>query len=135
MQKPDFSGLWRFNPARSVLQTPPPDATVFIIEHDEPRLHISRTHVAGGTQDTFTIDLMTDGREVRLEHRGAQLSARAFWDDEILAFDTTLVRGGEEGANTVRYALAPDRKSFVAQERFRSRSLNYDNTWVMDKVP
>jgi hypothetical protein len=52
--KPNFSGTWRFNPAKSALQISPPDATVFVIEHREPALRVARTHITGGKSDTFT---------------------------------------------------------------------------------
>lgn len=44
------------------------------------------------------------------------------------------MRAGEAATNIVRYTLSTDHKSFVADERFRSASLNYDNVWIMDKV-
>ena len=132
--KPDFTGTWRLSHARSVLQIPAPDSTVFVIEHREPALRISRTHVVGAKQDTFSLDLTTDGQEVSLEHEGLRLHARAYWDGDRLAFDTRLVRAGEEGTNVVRYSLSGDGHALVAEERFRSASLNYDNIWVLDRV-
>jgi len=134
MPKPDFTGTWRFNRAKSALQIPAPDATLFVIEHREPSLRISRTHILGETQNTFSLDLTTDGQEVSVSRDDAQLHARAYWDDDTLVFDTRLIRGGEEATNAVRYVLSTDRLSFVAQERFRSASLNYDNVWMMDRV-
>jgi len=134
MPKPNFSGTWRFNPGKSVLQIMPPDSTLFVIDHREPLLRISRTHVVGGESDTFTLDLTTDGREVTLERGDLRLRARAHWDDATLVFDTKVIRSGEEGANLVRYGLAPNLESLIAEERFRSKTLNYDNTWVLDKV-
>ena len=35
-QKPNFSGTWKFNPAKSKLQIPPPDSGVFRIDSQEP---------------------------------------------------------------------------------------------------
>ena len=42
-------------------------------------------------------------------------------------------RGEPPGANVVRYQLAADRISFVAEERFRSAAMNYDDLWVMER--
>jgi hypothetical protein len=116
LAKPDFSGTWRFDPGKSALQIPAPDATVFVIEHREPALRITRTHVSGGKSDTFTLDLTTDGKEVALMRGGLRLRARAYWDGEVLVFDSKVARGGVEGTNVVRYAL------------------DYDNRWVMEKA-
>lgn len=53
---------------------------------------------------------------------------------ETLVFDAHVTRGADEGTNTVRYTLAADGRSFVAEEHFRSTALNYDNRWVLDRV-
>jgi hypothetical protein len=134
MPKPDFSGTWKFNPGKSLLQIPPPDSTLFVIEHREPLLRITRTHTVGDKSDTFTLDLTTDGKEVSLDRDDLRLRARAYWDEETLAFDSKIIRGGEEASNFVRYRLASDRSSFVAEERFRSKHLSYDNRWVLDRA-
>jgi hypothetical protein len=134
MTKPDFSGTWVFDPGRSRLEIAAPDATTFVVEHREPMLRISRTHVAGDRSDTFSLDLTTDGREVVVDRDGLSMHARAFWNGDILVFETRLVGAGEEGTNVVRYKLAQDRNSFVAEERFRSRQLNYDNRWFMGRA-
>jgi hypothetical protein len=131
--RPNFSGTWKWNPAKSVLQITGPDSTVFVIDHREPFLRISRTHVASGKRDSFTIDLTTDNTQVVLDREGTQLRARAYWKDTTLVFDTKIIREGEEASNTVRYSLDVAGVSFVAAERYRSRTLNYDNRWVLDK--
>lgn len=134
MPKPDFTGTWTWVPAQSRLQIPPPDATVFVITHQEPRFSFTRTHSAGDARDTFSLDLTTDGHPIRVERGGLELRGRAYWDGDALVFDTTLVRAGEEGTNVVRYTLPGDRRTLVAEECFRSRSLNYDNLWTFERA-
>jgi hypothetical protein len=116
------------------LAIPPPDATVFVIDHQEPRFSICRTHVVGDTRDTFSLDLTTDGQPIAVERSGVQLRGRAYWDGDALVFDTTVVRTGEEATNAVRYALSADRGSLLAEERFRSAALNYDNRWLFERA-
>ena len=89
--------------------------------------------MVGETSDTFALELTTDGREVAAERANVQIRARAYWEGDTLVFDTTLVRGGEDATNVVRYNLADTLDSFIAEEHFRSKSLNYDNIWVLDK--
>jgi len=119
---------------KSTLQIPAPDDTLFVVDHREPSLRISRTHTIGEKQDTFSLELTTDGHGVSVTRDDVHLHANAHWDHDTLVFDTRLVRGGEEATNVVRYRLAADRLSFVAEERFRSASLNYDNIWIMEKA-
>ncbi|MEW6732759.1 MAG: hypothetical protein AB1489_15645 [Acidobacteriota bacterium] len=133
MSKPNFTGVWKFNPTKSVLQIPAPDSTIFLIEHQEPVLHISRTHIVGEKSDTFTLDLTTDGKEVILDLDDLWVQARTYWDGEILVFDTNLVRAGKEATNLVRYKLADTLDMLIAEERLQSKELSYNNIWVLDK--
>jgi hypothetical protein len=134
LPKPNFTGTWTWVPARSVLEIPAPDATVFVIEHQEPLLKIHRTHVVGDRRDTFSVDLTTDGQSISIETGGLQLHGRAYWDGDALVFDTTIVRAGEEATNVVRYTLSGDQRTLVANERLRSLSQNHHNLWVFERV-
>lgn len=131
--RPDFTGTWTFNPARSTLQIQAPDKSVFVIDHRDPVLRFSRTHTASEVDDTFTIDLSTDGQETAVDRDGMQVLARAYWDGDTLVFDSRLTRSGEEATNVVRYTLSGDWQTIVARERLRSASINYDNVWVLEK--
>ena len=133
MAKPDFTGTWRFNAAKSALQIPAPDENTFVVDHRDPILRLARSYVMGATRDTFGIDLTTDGRETTMDRGDVQVRARAFWEGDVLAFESTVTRGGVTGTNAVRYEMAADRRSFVARERFRSEPMDYDNVWWMDR--
>ncbi len=133
MPKPDFSGTWTFNRARSVLQIPPPDSSIFVVTHREPNFRLSRTHVYGGKSDTFTLDLVTDGREIPFAHGELKTVCRAFWEGDVLMFDSHLVKDEEHATNTVRYTLSAESNTMIAQERFRSERLNYDNMWILER--
>ena len=129
----DFTGTWVFNSSKSVLQIPSPDSTVFVIDHREPLLLLSRTHVIHGKSDTFELSLTTDGKEVVGQHGGLYLRSRVNWDGESLIFETHITQGENVGTNTVRYTLSAAGDVLVAEERLRSRNLNYDNRWILDK--
>jgi len=133
MQKPNFTGTWKFNPSKSLLQIPAPDSTIFVVEHMEPVFRLSRTHVVGDKSDTFALDLTTDGTEVDIVRGDLRLRARVYWEGETLVFDSHVVRGGEDASNIVRYKLAGTLDSLVAEERFRSKSLCYDNIWLLER--
>ena len=134
MHKPNFSGTWRFNPATSALQIPAPDSTMFVVDHREPLLLISRTHIVGERRDTFSLALTTDCQEVLVDRDDLRLRCRAYWDVDALVFDSELIRAGVEATNVVRYALTNGGKTLRAEEQFRSSSLNYENLWILDRV-
>jgi len=134
-QKPDFSGVWKFNPEKSKLQIPAPTSSSFVVDHKEPRFHLSRTHVYDGKPDTWSIDLTTDGKEVIQQTGDRTLHARLYWEGNQLVFDSKIVLKDREASNIVKYQVSPDRKVFKAYESFRGPKLKYDNIWVFDKEP
>lgn len=85
-QRPNFSGVWRYNPEKSTLQIPPPTSTTLCIDHREPDFHLSRTHVFGGKSDTWSIHLTTDGKEVVLKEEDRTLHSRSYWEGNKLVF-------------------------------------------------
>ncbi len=131
--KPDFSGVWKFNAQKSKLQTLVPESGVFRIDHKEPAFHLSRTFVNKGKEDTWGIDLTTDGKEVVQQGEEETVRARLTWEGNDLIFDSTIIRGNREASNVVRYHLSDDGKIFTATERFRGPRFKYDNLWVFDK--
>jgi len=132
-QRPNFSGVWKFNPAKSKLQIPSPTASVFRIDHKEPDFDLSRTHTYGEKSDTWGIHLTTDGKEVIKEEEGRKILVRLFWEGNDLVFDSRNVLQDREATNLVRYTLSEDGRVFTATERFRGPMVRYDNIWVFDK--
>jgi hypothetical protein len=133
MQRPNFTGAWKFNPARSALEILAPQASTFAIDHQDPEFRISRTFVFDGRSDTFELSLRTDGSDVTGEHGGRSFRSRLFWDGDTLVLVTALGHRGADGENVVRYTLAGHHGPLVADERFRSRGLNYQNRWIFDR--
>jgi hypothetical protein len=107
---------------------------MFVVDHREPVLLISRTHIVGERRDTFSLGLTTDGQEVFVDRDGLRLRCRAYWEVDALVFDSELIRAGSEATNVVRYTLTNSGKTLRAEEQFRSSSLNYDNLWILDRV-
>jgi hypothetical protein len=133
MNRPNFTGVWKFNQNKSVLEIPAPDSTTFIIEHREPYFHLERTHISGKSSDTFTIDLTTDNKTVTTNHGGVEIRAHMVWEADALVFDSEVNRAGKRGTNIVSYQLADNGQTFIADEQFSSKDLNYKNKWVFDK--
>ena len=60
--------------------------------------------------------------------------SRMYWDRDCLEFDSIVARGEEEGEHFVRYTLDNSFDTIVTEERFRSKSMNYENVWVLERV-
>ena len=132
-RKPDFSGTWVFNTAKSTMQIPAPDSGVFSIDHKEPVFKLSRTLVKGGKSDAWGIDLTTDGREVVQKGETETTSGRLTWEGNELVFDSTIALKDRKASNIVRYSLSADGSVLTAVEKFRGPVVKYDNIWVFDR--
>lgn len=129
----DLSGDWEFRPGLSTLQIPAPESMRFTIRHSPERFHLERTHVFQGERDEFTIDLAIGADPIRMQHRGIDIVARAYWEGDLLVFDSTMGRGGESATNVVRYSLADAGRTLVALERLRGDKMSYENRWVFER--
>jgi hypothetical protein len=134
MTLPNFSGTWRFNPLLSSLQIEAPHSSLFVIEHIDPIFRLTRTHVFPQKADTVSIGLKTDGSVVSFTKDDRRIQAHAYWDGESILFESKILRGDEKATNIVRYSLANDGNTIIAEEKLRSPSLNYDNIWILDRV-
>ena len=130
---PTFTGTWVLNSARSRLEVPVPDSTIFVIRHQEPTVRLFRTHARAGTLDTATVTLRTDSSEVHWELRGAQATSRTWWEKNELVFWSAFARGDERASQVVRYSLSADRRTFTAVETVDAGPASHVNRWVFDR--
>lgn len=130
---PNFSGTWVMNAAKSRLEVPVPDSTIFVIQHDEPIVRIFRTHATGGKLDTATVVLRTDSSEVNWALHGTKLRLRSWWSGDELVFWTGFADRDRAGSQVVRYSISADGKTFTAVERVDTPEMRHVNRWVFDR--
>ena len=131
--RPNFTGTWTLDLAKSRLEVPPPDSTVFVILHREPTVQMFRTHARGARLDTLTTTLRTDSSEVLWELRGAKVTSRTWWDGGELVFWSRFERDTLRASQVVRYSLSSDRKTFKALESVDAGAASHVNHWVFDR--
>jgi hypothetical protein len=131
--RPTFTGTWVLNLAKSHLEVPPPDSTIFVIRHREPIVRIFRTHARAGSLDTVTITLRTDSSRVDGELRGATSISRAWWEGSELVFALALSRGDQRASQVVRYSLSDQGRTFTAVEDVDAGAASHVNRWVFDR--
>ncbi len=134
-EKPNFSGTWVVDPAKSRLADWAKfDETTITIEHKEPAFRFHRVSVKAGKTSGSAYELTTDGVE-KVEKTGGRTSTRRLaWDGDTLVFqDVVALANGRQATNTVRYTLKDGGKTLVAEESFRGPVVKYDNLWVAGK--
>ncbi len=134
--KPDFSGEWRLDKARStfgIAQAAAVESAVVRIAHHEPHFSFSRTFFVGGREDTLSWALTTDGAAVTGREGAQSVTSRLDWDADTLVYATRTVTSRGIAGDTVRYALLDGGRTLRAAERFRAPRLSYDNLWIFEK--
>lgn len=98
--KPDFSGKWNLDIAKSDFgQSPPPDYIVHVIEHKEPHIKITTTQKGSQGESTTERNLTTDGKDnvnkMRMMGGEQELKSTSKWEGSKLA---TAIRMDVQGA-------------------------------------
>jgi hypothetical protein len=130
--KPNFSGEWKMNAAKSDFgQLPPPASFVRRIEHSDPLLTIVEDQSAGGANSTTTRKLTTDGKSSALELNGMAAACSAAWDGTVLTATTTLDSVGLKF--TDKMSLSADRKLLTSKIKIASPQGDADLTVVFER--
>lgn len=133
--RPDFSGTWLFDAARSTLQVPAPDSLIFVIDHRDPLFRMSNTHYTGADSTTFAIDLTTDSAEVEHSTADVQLRSRSYWDGDVVVFTATFPVQGGEVSNITRYTLADGGRGLIANEHLEMGQLTATRRRAARRTP
>ena len=118
-EKPNFSGEWKMNVAKSNFgQLPPPAKFVRRIQHSEPSLTVIEEQTAGGRDSTTTRKITTDGKSVTLELNGAPALCSSVWDGTDIVATTALDTVGLKF--TDRMSLSPDGRMLTSKVQIAS---------------
>ncbi len=89
--KPNFSGLWTMNVAKSDYgQIPAPESFVRKIKHADPMISIVEEQSGPNTTPTSTREMKTDGQTVVAQINGGDVKLTATWEGEALIATTAI---------------------------------------------
>jgi hypothetical protein len=130
--KPDFSGEWKMNTAKSNFGAlPPPTTIVRKITHAEPSLDIVEQQSGDmGTQVT-TRKYTTDGKDMSFESGGAVVRGTAVWDGNTLIL--TSIVDAISATFTDRMSVSEDRRTLTSAVHIASAQGDLDILVVFDK--
>ena len=130
--KPNFSGEWKINVAKSNFgPLPPPSVMNRSIAHTEPALTIVEEQTSQLGDQKTTRKYVTDGSEITFDVQGMAVASSATWKEGVL-----LVVSRVDGAGltfTDRMTLSPDGKSLTSLIHITSAQGDIDITVVFDK--
>jgi hypothetical protein len=130
--KPDFSGEWKMNAAKSNYGAiPAPTSFVRKIFHAEPRLMIVEEQTGGGSDGTVTRKMTTDGKPVSIDINGTSVTCAAVWDGTNLIATTSVDSAGVTFKD--RMSLSEDGKSLTSLVKIISNQGEGEITIVFDR--
>jgi len=132
--KPNFSGAWKMNAAKSDFgPMPAPDSRIDKISHEDPSLKDNVTQ--SGQQGEMTSDLSysTDGKETTNTIRGNEFKSTAKWDGDELVINNKGSFNGQDVTLTDRWSLAADGKTITIMRHAISPMGEMDQKILLEK--
>ena len=132
--KPNFTGSWKMNPAKSDFgPIPPPDKLERTIKHDDPKLAVSTLNA--GPQGEMKSDSMytTDGKDSINKTAGTEVKSVAAWDGDKLTIKYKREVQGMEISFAETWTLSADGKVLTVVNDLSTPQGDFKLTTVMDK--
>jgi len=132
--KPNFSGDWKMDPAKSNYgRMPAPESLERKITHNDPELKIVSTQ--SGPRGSFTTDLnfTTDGKECVNKIRNIDVKSTAHWNGDALLINSTENYNGAEVRQDEKWTLSADGKTLTIGTQVSTPRGQYEVITVFDK--
>jgi hypothetical protein len=133
--KPNFSGEWAMDAAKSDFGPIPPPATMTRkVEHSDPAMTVTTIQTGGAQGDsTVTQKFATDGKETTNEMMGSPTKSTAKWDGGNLVVVTKADFQGTEITINSKWSLSADGKVLTDAWHLVTPQGEFDLTYVMNK--
>lgn len=110
--KPDFSGTWKANIAKSDFGAlPAPESAVLKVEHQDPNFKLVSTTVGSSGERTYELTFTTDGKECNNFVGNVEVKSVVKWDGPVLTMEHKA--GGGEVVVRDRWILSEDGKTLT----------------------
>jgi uncharacterized protein (DUF2342 family) len=130
--KPNFTGEWAMNAAKSSFGAiPPPTSLTRSIKHDEPALAIVEKQEGALGDPTTTRKYVTDGTPTTFESQGTTVSTSAKWMDNALVVVSNVEAVGLSFNDNM--TLSADGKTMTSVVRITSPQGDVEMTVVFDR--
>ncbi len=134
--KPDFSGEWKVNLAKSDFgPLPAPLSRTDRIDHKDPSLKVTSTQTNRQGESSRSLSCTTDGTECVHTFRGApfKVATSARWEGNNLVLDSKGTFNETEVRIREKWTLAPDGKTMTVIRHLASQEGEVEQTIVMER--
>jgi hypothetical protein len=133
-QKPDFSGTWKLNVAKSDFGAlPGPESRTDVITHKDPSLSVNVTQEGADGKQQYTANYTTDGKEAVNQISGRDVKSTLKWAGSTLSMTSKLVYNGAEVTGELTWTLSADGKTRTVTIHYASTMGETDQKLVFEK--
>jgi hypothetical protein len=133
-QKPDFSGTWKLNVAKSDFgPLPGPESRTDVITHKEPSLSNSVTADGAQGKQQYTVSYTTDGKEAVNKIGQREIKSTLKWVGSNLVISSKFVFNDMDVTSEATWALSSDGKTLTINAHFTSTMGEADQKFVFEK--
>ena len=129
--KPNLTGTWKMNQARSDTGSTEIKSRVDTIEHQEPQLKITTTQDDENGKNTVVREYVTDGRQMTHSILGGERKSSARWDGNVLVIETKVTNGDYTIRD--RWVPADDHRSIRIDREFSNDQGHITRRIVLEK--
>jgi hypothetical protein len=133
-QKPDFSGTWKLNVAKSDFgQLGGPTGRIDVITHKEPSLSDSVTVETAEGKQEYIANYTTDGKEATNKIGPREVKSTLKWVGSDLKINAKFLYNEMEVTGDYTWSLSPDGKTLTINAHFTSSMGDADQKFVFEK--
>jgi len=133
-QKPDFSGTWKLNVAKSdfgVLGGP--TSRTDVITHKDPSISNNVTAEGAQGKQEYTVNYTTDGKEAVNKIGPREIKSTLKWAGSSLVISSKFVFNDADVNGEATWSLSADGKTLTVNAHFTSSLGDADQKFVFEK--
>lgn len=132
--RPNFSGTWKMNAAKSSFgELPQPLEYERRIDHKEPLIQMTVRQVGPMGEQSVDAVLRTDGQPTTNKYRGGEAKTTAEWASRELELTTTRSLEGGEAVTRETWSLSEDGKTLSSITRMKTPRGVFEIKLVLEK--
>jgi hypothetical protein len=132
--KPNFTGEWKMNPARSnFAPLPAPDTMVRTISQQDSHLKIKTTQFGQQREIVTELTYTTDGAKCKNVIRGQEFIGTAVWDSDTLVIESKREVQGMQIVQRESWRLSGDGQTLTIVNHVVTPQGAFDVTIVLEK--
>ncbi len=133
--KPNFTGTWKQNNAKSTVRPGPTYQYVNKIDHQDPNLTVTTVFSGGNRPDSsYTRTYTTDGKPtVSKDREGDEFTTTVKWEGDTLVFETVEKERGANISSRETWNLSEDGKTLAKTLHSSGPQGERDQKYVLEK--